>query len=103
MNLASAIRRVVQRVPMWFSGNLLDEDILTEIHVLIPRDGRPRLFTPKSDHASEQFVHTVINSTVSAAMDFGRLYGVNVAGFLGQPACPHCGKIIAGPAGPPPP
>lgn len=91
------IRRLVAKVPLWNGGNLLDEDIMTEIHVLIPKDGRPRLFCPKSDYADERFVHVVVNAVIASAVDFARLYGVNVAGFLGQPACPHCQKIISGP------
>lgn len=101
--MTALLRRLIHRLPLWRHGNLLDEDIWTEVHIVIPRNGdKPKMFTPKSDHPSEHFVQVVTNAVVSAAIDFARLYGVNVAGFLGQPPCPHCGKIIAGPPGPPP-
>ena len=99
MNL---FHRLLERIPLWKTGNLLDQDILAEIHIVIPRDGsRPKLFTPKSDTPTEAFVGTVTHAIVSAAIDNARLYGVNVAGFLGSPTCPHCQKVIAGPPVPP--
>jgi hypothetical protein len=103
MKLGPAIRRIFGSAPLWHQGNLLDQDILAEIHIIIPKDGgRPSLYTAKNDQPTESFVQVVVHAIVSSAIDWGRIYGVNVAGFLGQPACPHCGKVISGPAGPPP-
>ncbi len=93
--------RLLGKVPLWHHGNLLDEDILAEVHIIIERDGKPHLFSPKNDNPSEKFVYTVTHAIVGAAIDWARLYGINVAGFLGQPQCPHCSKIIAGPPSPP--
>jgi len=102
MTLRKKLNDLFAMVPLWHRGNLLDEDILAEIHIVIPKDGgRPHLYTVKNDQPTESFVQIVTHAIVSSAIDWARIYGVNVAGFLGQPACPHCGKVIAGPPEPP--
>jgi hypothetical protein len=95
--------RLLDYIPLWRTGDLLDEEILTEIHIVVPKDGgRPKLFASKQDDPTPLFIQTVTGCIVGAAVDWARLYDVNVAGFLGAPACPHCGKLITGPPQRPP-
>ena len=90
-------------IPLWKQGTLLDEEILSEVHIIIPADGgRPKLFVTKQDNPTPHFIQTVVGCVVGAAVDFARLYDVNVAGFLGSPSCPYCHKLITGPTSPPP-
>ena len=101
--MRAMIERWLSRIPLWRHGNLVDADMWAEIHILVPRNGeRPKMFVPKTDAPSTQYVQTVVNAVIGAALDFARLYNVNVAGFLGQPICPHCNTQIVGPPVEPP-
>ena len=71
--------------------NLLEEEFLTEIHVVFPTSGRPKLFATKMDAVDAPTIMRITQGLVEAAVDFARLYGVQIQGQIGGPPPPPNG------------
>ena len=63
--------------------NLLEDHLMAECHILVPIEGRSKLFVTKLDQADAQKIMRLTQSIIEAAIDFARLYGVTVQGTIG--------------------
>lgn len=63
--------------------NLLEDHLLSEVHILVPVEGRSKLFVTKLDTADAQKIMRISQSIIEAAIDFARLYGIEIRGQIG--------------------
>ena len=74
--------------------DLLDEDTVTEVHIVFPRHGTPKMFAAKLDQPTEAEIMRTTQGIVESGLAFARMYGYNVGGTIGATTPPP-------PAGPP--
>ena len=63
--------------------NLLEDHLLSEVHILVPVEGRSKLFCTKLDDADAQKIMRISQSIIEAAIDLARLYGIEIRGQIG--------------------
>lgn len=65
--------------------NLLDEQAVTEVHIVFPQFGTPKMFAAKLDNPSEPVIMQMIQGIIESGLAFGRMYNMTVAGNIGMP------------------
>jgi len=65
--------------------DLLDEETITEVHIVFPRHGTPKMFAAKLDQPTEQDIMRTVQGIVESGLAFARMYGFNVGGTIGGP------------------
>lgn len=68
--------------------DLLDEDTVTEVHIVFPRHGTPKMFAAKLDQPTEADIMRTTQGIVESGLAFARLYGYDVGGTIGRQAPP---------------
>ena len=64
--------------------NLLDEDIVAEITIVIPRQG-PALFqASKQEDRSPEQIGRIVQEAISAVVGFAQAHGLQIGGTFGQ-------------------
>jgi hypothetical protein len=68
--------------------NLLDDDILCEMTIVIPKVGQAQYFATKQDRADPEYVSRVAQETINAAVNFARAYNMQINATVGQGGTP---------------
>ena len=72
-------------------GNLLEPDVLADVHVLFPADRSkpPQFFCTKPDETSAELILHIMNGTLGALADFAVSYSLNLS-----LRCPSCQTVV---------